>query len=46
MTKDQMVADLDFKTRVLFWSGVVLGSLAIGILGYAVGRYFTLQRNW
>lgn len=40
MTKDQMLLDLAFKTKILFWSGVVLGSLSIGILGYA------FVRNW
>ncbi|CAK9179881.1 unnamed protein product [Ilex paraguariensis] len=35
MTKDQMVVELAFKTKVFLWSGVVLGSLAVGILGYA-----------
>ncbi|KAA3479200.1 E3 ubiquitin-protein ligase SPL2 [Gossypium australe] len=40
MTKDQMLFDLAFKTKILFWSGVVLGSLSIGILGYA------FVRNW
>lgn len=40
LTKDQLVADLSFKTKVLMWSGLVFGTLAIGILGYSVGR------NW
>ncbi|KAE8696378.1 putative leucine-rich repeat receptor-like protein kinase [Hibiscus syriacus] len=35
MTKDQMLLDLAFKSKILFWSGIVLGSLSIGILGYA-----------
>lgn len=39
MTKDQMVVDLAFRTKVLLWSGVALGSLAIGVLGYAAVRY-------
>lgn len=39
MTKDQMILDLVFKTRLLFWSSIVLGSLSIGILGYSVTRY-------
>lgn len=38
MTKDQMLVDLAFKTKVLMWSGAVLGSVAIGVLGYAVVR--------
>ncbi|KAK8524762.1 hypothetical protein V6N13_015771 [Hibiscus sabdariffa] len=40
MTKDQMLLDLAFRTKIMFWSGIVLGSLSIGILGYA------FVRNW
>ncbi|KAK6914688.1 hypothetical protein RJ641_019805 [Dillenia turbinata] len=40
MTKDQMLADLAFRTKLLLWGGIVFGSLSIGILGYAV------LRNW
>ncbi|KAH6827914.1 hypothetical protein C2S53_014876 [Perilla frutescens var. hirtella] len=40
LTKDQLVADLSFKTKVLMWSGLVFGSLAVGIIGYSVAR------NW
>lgn len=39
MTKDQMIVDLAFRSKVLLWSGIALGSLSIGILGYAVVRY-------
>lgn len=39
MTKDQMVVDLAFSTKILLLSGIVLGSLSVGILGYAVVRY-------
>lgn len=40
MTRDQMILDLVFKTKFLFWSSVVLGSLSVGVLGYSV------VRNW
>lgn len=39
MTKDQMVVDLATRTKVLFWSGVLLGTLSFGVLGYAIVRY-------
>nr|GMC53871.1 E3 ubiquitin-protein ligase SPL2 [Ipomoea batatas] len=39
-TKDQMIVELAFKRQVLLWSGVVFGSLAIGILSYAAVRYW------
>jgi hypothetical protein len=39
ITKDQMVADLAFKAKIQLWSGIVLGSLSIGVLGFAVMRY-------
>lgn len=43
MSKDQMVVDLAFKSKVLFWSGVILGSVSIGVLGYAVVRYHNFE---
>ncbi|XP_022148356.1 E3 ubiquitin-protein ligase SPL2 [Momordica charantia] len=46
MTKDQMILDLVFKTRLLFWSSIVLGSLSIGILGYSVTRNWNRWKEW
>lgn len=46
MSKDQMVVELDFRTKVLLWSGVVIGSLATGILGYAVIRNWNRWKEW
>lgn len=39
MNKDQMIVELALKTKILFWSGVLLGSVSVGILGYAFVRY-------
>jgi len=39
MSKDQMIVDLTFRSKVLLWSCIALGSLSIGVLGYAVVRY-------
>lgn len=38
-TKDEIVVDLAFQNKVLLLSGIVLGSLSVGILGFAVIRY-------
>ncbi|CAI9773533.1 unnamed protein product [Fraxinus pennsylvanica] len=46
LTKDQIMADLTFKTKVLLLSGVVFGSLAIGILGYAIQRNWNRWKDW
>lgn len=46
MTKDQMVVELAFKTRILLWTGIVLGSLSIGILSYAAIRNWRKWKNW
>lgn len=46
MTKDQMVVDLAFSTKVLLVSGIVLGSLSIGILGYALVRNWNRWKEW
>ncbi|EEF40994.1 ubiquitin-protein ligase, putative [Ricinus communis] len=46
LSKEQMVVDLAFKTKVLFWSGVVLGSFSICILGYAAVRNWNRWKAW
>ncbi|KAF2323622.1 hypothetical protein GH714_036362 [Hevea brasiliensis] len=46
MSKDQMVVDLAFKTKILLWSGIVLGSLSIGVLSYAVVRNWNRWKEW
>ncbi|CAN6820507.1 hypothetical protein Bca4012_008241 [Brassica carinata] len=35
MTKDKMIMDLTETTSVLFWGGVIMGCLSVGILGFA-----------
>lgn len=40
MTKDEIEAELAANTAALLWSGILLGTLSIGILGYAVARYW------
>ncbi|WOG99118.1 hypothetical protein DCAR_0518466 [Daucus carota subsp. sativus] len=46
MTKEQMLVDLAFRTKVVLWSGVVVGSLAIGVLGYAAVRNWNKWKEW
>ncbi|KAG8380158.1 hypothetical protein BUALT_Bualt07G0164400 [Buddleja alternifolia] len=46
LTKDQIVADLSVKTKVLMWSGLVFGSLAVGILGYSIARNWIRWKEW
>uniref|UniRef100_A0A2P2IQH1 RING-type E3 ubiquitin transferase n=2 Tax=Rhizophora mucronata TaxID=61149 RepID=A0A2P2IQH1_RHIMU len=46
MTKDQMVSDLSLKSKILLWSGIVLGSMSIGILGYAAVRNWNRWKEW
>ncbi|KAK1414223.1 hypothetical protein QVD17_29965 [Tagetes erecta] len=46
MNKAQMVMELDFRTKVLFWSGIVVGSIATGILGYAIVRNWNRLKEW
>ncbi|KAL8139784.1 hypothetical protein V2J09_005805 [Rumex salicifolius] len=45
MGKHQMIADLSFTTKVLTWSSVVLCSLSIGVLGYAIVRNWSRWRD-
>ncbi|KAF5751150.1 mitochondrial ubiquitin ligase activator of nfkb 1-A [Tripterygium wilfordii] len=46
MTKDQMILDLAFKTKVLLWSGIALGSLSAVVLGYAIIRNLNKWKEW
>ncbi|CAK8560448.1 unnamed protein product [Lathyrus sativus] len=46
LSKNQMVVELSFKTRVLFWSGILLGSMSVGIIGYAVVRNWNRWKQW
>ncbi|KAI3849510.1 hypothetical protein MKW92_006793 [Papaver armeniacum] len=46
MTRDQMVEDMAFKTTCLFWGGLLLGSLSVGILGYATMRNWRRWKDW
>ncbi|KAL0715208.1 hypothetical protein Bca4012_064530 [Brassica carinata] len=38
MTKDKMILELMDNTRVIFWGGVIMGCLSVGILGFAAVR--------
>ncbi|XP_010534938.1 PREDICTED: E3 ubiquitin-protein ligase SPL2-like [Tarenaya hassleriana] len=46
MTKDKMVLDLIFQTKVLFWSSIVMGCVSVGILGYAAVRGWNRWKSW
>lgn len=41
-----MIVDLSFKTKILFWSGIVLGSMSVGVLSYAVVRYIVFPDQY
>lgn len=45
-TKDEIEMDIATDTQTLFWSGIVLGTLSIGILGYAVVRNWWRWKEW
>uniref|UniRef100_A0A0D9VQ68 RING-type E3 ubiquitin transferase n=1 Tax=Leersia perrieri TaxID=77586 RepID=A0A0D9VQ68_9ORYZ len=38
LTKDEMEAELSSRARTLFWATVVLGTMSIGLLGFATYR--------
>ncbi|KAL0009824.1 hypothetical protein SO802_004932 [Lithocarpus litseifolius] len=46
LTKDQMIVDLAFRSKILLWGGIAFGSLSIGILGYAVMRNWNRWKEW
>ncbi|PKA63993.1 ATP-dependent Clp protease proteolytic subunit 4, chloroplastic [Apostasia shenzhenica] len=46
MTKDEIEADLATNNRILFWSGIFLGTLSIGVLGYTIVRNWRRWKEW
>lgn len=46
LSKDQMIVDLSFKTKILFWGGIALGSVSVVILGYAAVRNWNKWKQW
>ncbi|KAL2336432.1 hypothetical protein Fmac_010878 [Flemingia macrophylla] len=46
LSKDQMIVDLSIKTKILFWGGIALGSMSVGILSYAVVRNWNKWKQW
>ncbi|XP_056162745.1 E3 ubiquitin-protein ligase SPL2-like [Syzygium oleosum] len=46
LTKDQMVIYRAFRTKILFWSSILLGSASIGILGFAFARNWNRWKEW
>ncbi|KAM1155795.1 hypothetical protein ACFX13_027228 [Malus domestica] len=46
MSKEQMVVDLALRTKKLFRSGIVLGSMSIGLLGYSAVRIWNRWKAW
>ncbi|KAL9247263.1 hypothetical protein vseg_020712 [Gypsophila vaccaria] len=46
LTKDQMLIELSLRTKILLWSGIVVGSVSIGVLGYAIVRNWNKWKQW
>uniref|UniRef100_A0A0C9QP68 RING-type E3 ubiquitin transferase n=1 Tax=Wollemia nobilis TaxID=56998 RepID=A0A0C9QP68_9CONI len=46
LTKDQLVQEIATGRTVLFWSGIVLSTAAIGVLSYAAFRNWQKWREW
>ncbi|KAG0476451.1 hypothetical protein HPP92_013292 [Vanilla planifolia] len=46
MTKDEIEADLAANSKILFWSGVVLGAFSVGVLGFTVFRNWRRWKEW
>lgn len=43
MSKDKMILDLMHRTRVIFWGGLIMGVVSVGILSYAAVRYLSSE---
>ncbi|KAF5197649.1 E3 ubiquitin-protein ligase spl2 [Thalictrum thalictroides] len=46
MTKDQMIVHLVSRKKILFWVGIVLGSVSLGVLGYSLTRSWQRLKEW
>ncbi|KAK8941393.1 hypothetical protein KSP39_PZI010128 [Platanthera zijinensis] len=46
MTKEEIVEHLAENSRVLFWSGVILGAFSIGALSFAIFRNWRRWKEW
>ncbi|XP_078429494.1 E3 Ubiquitin ligase family protein [Wolffia australiana] len=46
LTKAEMESDLAINLKILLWSGIILGALSAGILGYAIQRNFRRFKQW
>lgn len=39
MTKGEIESDMATRSGVHFWCGLLLGTMSVGVLGYAIHRY-------
>ncbi|KAI0498863.1 hypothetical protein KFK09_019761 [Dendrobium nobile] len=46
MTKDEIEARLAANSRILFWSGVILGAFSIGLLSFTIFRNWRRWKEW
>ncbi|KAH9615473.1 hypothetical protein KSS87_010386 [Heliosperma pusillum] len=46
LTKDQMLIELSLRAKILLWSGVVVGTVSIGVLGYSIVRNYNKWKQW
>ncbi|KZV46224.1 mitochondrial ubiquitin ligase activator of NFKB 1 [Dorcoceras hygrometricum] len=46
MTKEQMISDLSFESKVLMWGGLIFGTLGIAVLTYSVARNWVKWKAW
>ncbi|KAJ4767740.1 E3 Ubiquitin ligase [Rhynchospora pubera] len=45
-TRDRIESDLAATATTLFWSGIILGTVSVGILGYAIYKNWGRLRDW
>ncbi|XP_074268222.1 E3 ubiquitin-protein ligase SPL2-like [Silene latifolia] len=46
LTKEQMLIELSVRSKVLLWSGIVVGTVSIGVLGYSIVRNWNKWKQW
>ncbi|KAF3326551.1 Mitochondrial ubiquitin ligase activator of NFKB 1 [Carex littledalei] len=45
-TRDKIESDLAVTATTLFWSGIFMGTVSVGILGYAIYRNWWRLKDW
>ncbi|EPS62392.1 hypothetical protein M569_12398 [Genlisea aurea] len=46
LRQNEMVSGISMEMNILKWSGIVLGTVAVGIVGYSISRHWNRWKEW